>query len=184
MKKWIVIIMCCLSVQSFTEIRDGIKIFSKEKIESLNSKIKEFESKNEIRFFLVTNAFGEDFSIENPEKAIILSIKKDNLGTISVEQNFTRDIKIEENEEEVNLLIDNIVGFLKNGEIDKYVEEFIVGINDILQNDGEKENSGYSFAENKWKIIKWIVVILTFLNIIGRIRGISKKKRGKNIGNN
>ncbi|MGL5122925.1 MAG: hypothetical protein ACRC6K_01990 [Fusobacteriaceae bacterium] len=181
MRKFIIIIMCYLSIQSFAEIRDEIKIFSKEKIEYLNSKIKEFEDKNEIRVYLITNAFGEDFSIENPEKALIISIKKNNLGSISVEQSFTRDIKIEEHEEEVNLLVDNIVGFLKNGEIDRYVEEFIIGVESILQNDSEKENSGFDFSENKWKIIKWIVVILTFLNIIGRIRAISKKKREKKI---
>ncbi len=182
MKKLIIVIMCYLSVQSFAEIRDEIKIFSSEKIEVLNSKIKEFEDTNDIRFFLITNAFGENFSLESPEKAIVINIQKNNLGNMNVEENFTRDIKIEEHEDEINLLIDNLEPFLKSGEIDKYVEEFISGVDDILKkNDKKEENQdlSFDFSENKWKIIKWIVVILTFLNIIGRIRYISKKKRNK-----
>lgn len=180
MKNKLIFLFFLVFTFSMGEIRDQLNLFPKENIPKLEEAINKFENNNEIRFYLITSQYGEGFVVENPEKTMILNIQKNNEnGDFSIESSFSRDLDMEGNEEDLNFLLDNLETFLEKKTSDnvKYVEEYLEGINDIFKKNNIDYDDRSMLQKYKWDLIKWGVILLTLINIISRIRYVSKLKK-------
>ncbi len=183
MKKIITLLMFVMTVISFAEIRDDLKIFNSEEIESLNLKINEFEKRNGLKVYVVTSDYNNDFKSDRPEKTIILNIQRDSSGNQKIVDSFTRDLGLDEYQDDLNLLLDNLDDFSKKSDYKSYVEEFLFGIDDILTKNNIQVDGGKTFFDilfdSKWKIILWIILVFTFFNVISKIRREAKIRKQK-----
>ncbi|MGL5125867.1 MAG: hypothetical protein ACRC6U_07815 [Fusobacteriaceae bacterium] len=183
MKKKIGIIFLLIATLSFGEIRDNINIFSKETKSEIEKKITTFEKKNKIRIYLATSPYGEGVVLSDPTKTIIVNIQKNTLeGTLAIEESFSQDLNMEQYAEELDVIVESLKEYAETRDLKNYVIDFLTGVDELLstiEEEKEEVDSEFSWSENKWKIIAWIGIILTFLNVIGRIIYISRIKKRK-----
>lgn len=179
MKKIFLLFFALFSI-SFCEIKDNINIFTEAERKSLEEQIDSLQKKYEIKIFVVTSEYGEGYILENPERTLIINIQKSSDKLVKVEESFTNDMNMQEKDKDISLLIDNLEHFLLQKNYVKYVSEFASSALEMY-NATEKENLEVEkrefYMEHKWSIIKWAVIVLTMLNIIGRIYYISRKKK-------
>lgn len=165
---------------SFSELKDGLNLFSEEDKKILTGVIEELEEKNELKIYVITSEYGEGYVVENPERTIIINVQKIDKKKIKIEESFTNDLNMQEKEKEINLLLDNLEVLIAKEEYVKYIEEVLRNSIEIYGTiDSEGIDSETFFHKYKWEIIKWIVIILTLVNIVVRIRVVSGKKKLK-----
>lgn len=135
MKKFLTIIGVFVIISSsYAGINDILNLFSEEEKLAVQQKITELEDKRKLHIHVNTLPKEEGFSVEDPEKVIILNIKKDEDGKGKIELNFSRDINIEEYQEDINLILSDAETTLANGKIGDYSIEILNGIDGILDN--------------------------------------------------
>lgn len=183
MKKILGVIFLFISVLSFGEIRDNINVFSKETIAEMDKKITEFEKKNKIRVYLATSPYGEGVVVTNPVKTIIINIQKNTLeGNLSIEQSFSQDLGVDQYQEELDGILESLNEYAETRDLKNYVIDFLTGMDELLvtiNEEREEVNPEFTWSGSKWKIIAWFGIILTFLNVIGRIVYVSRMKKRK-----
>lgn len=179
MKKFLLFFFVIFSI-SFSELKDGLNLFSEEDKKILTEVIEELEEKNELKIYVITSEYGEGYVVENPERTIIINVQKIDKKKIKIEESFTNDLNMQEKEKEINLLLDNLEVLVTKEEYVKYIEEVLRNSIEIYRTiDNEELDSETFFHRYKWEIIKWIVIILTLVNIVVRIRIVSGKKKLK-----
>lgn len=135
MKKFLTIIgMVAIISSSYAGVNDTLKLFSDEEKSTVQQKISELEEKRKLHIHVNTLPTEEGFSVEDPEKVIILNIKKDENGKGKIELNFSRDIDVEEYQEDINLILSEAESSLINGKMGEYSLEVLDGIDSILDN--------------------------------------------------
>ncbi|MDU1911750.1 hypothetical protein [Fusobacterium sp.] len=117
---------------SFARLNDNLKIFSQDEKIKVESKITELEDKRKLHIYVNTLPTDEGFSVEDPEKIIILNIKKDDSGKGKIELSFSKDINVEEYQERINLVLENAENTLSKGEAGNYAIEILDGIDGVL----------------------------------------------------
>lgn len=183
MKKIVGILLLSLSILSFGEIRDNLNIFSEETKIEIEKKITEFEKKNKIRVYLATSPYGEGVVLSNPVKTIIINIQKNNLeGNLAIEKSFSQDLAMDQYQEELETLLETLNEYAETRDLKNYVIDFLDGVDELLltiQEENDELKPEFTWSENKWKIITWFVIFLTFSNVIGRIIYVSRLKKRK-----
>ena len=123
----------------------------------------------------------EGFSVADPEKVIILNIKKEENSKGKIELNFSRDIDVEEYQEDINLILNNAEEALSKGEIGKYSIEVLEGIDGILDKIKIEEPIVIEeeVTENeKFNIFGGIAIaFFVIFGIIIRVLSIQKKRK-------
>ena len=117
---------------SFAKLNDNLKIFSQDEKIKVESKITELEDKRKLHIYVNTLPTDEGFSVEDPEKIIILNIKKDDSGKGKIELSFSKDINVEECQDGINLVLENAENTLSKGEAGNYAIEVLDGIDGVL----------------------------------------------------
>lgn len=117
---------------SFAKLNDNLKIFSQDEKIKVESKITELEDKRKLHIYVNTLPTDEGFSVEDPEKIIILNIKKDDSGKGKIELSFSKDINVEEYQDGINLVLENAENTLSKGEAGNYAIEVLDGIDGVL----------------------------------------------------
>lgn len=166
---------------SYAGVKDTLKLFSEEEKVSVEQKVTELEEKRKLHIHVNTLPIGEGFSVEDPEKVIILNIKKEENSKGKIELNFSRDIDVEEHQEDINLILNNAEGTLSKGEIGKYSIEVLEGIDGILDkiNIEEPIVIEEEVSKNeKFNIFGGIAIaFFVIFGIIIRVLSIQKKRR-------
>lgn len=179
MKKVLLVFFALFSI-SFCEIKDDLDIFNATEEKTLGEQIDILQKKHGIKIIVVTSEYGDSYILENPEKTLIMNIQKSGENIVKIEENFTNDMNMQEKDNDISLLIDNLEPFLLKKEYVKYLVEFASSSLEMYEAT-EKENLEMEkkefYVEHKWALIKWSAIVLTLLNIIGRICYISKKKK-------
>ena len=166
---------------SYAGVNDTLKLFSEEEKVSVEQKITELENKRKLHIHVNTLSLEEGFSVEDPEKVIILNIKKEENSKGKIELNFSRDIDVEDYQEDINLILSNAEGTLSKGEIGKYSIEVLEGIDGIL--DKIKIEEPIVVEEEVTKNEKFNIfggIAIAFFVIFGiiiRVLSIQKKRR-------
>ena len=167
---------------SYAGVNDTLKLFSEEEKVSVEQKITELENKRKLHIHVNTLSLEEGFSVEDPEKVIILNIKKEENSKGKIELNFSRDIDVEDYQEDINLILSNAEGTLsKGGEIGKYSIEVLEGIDGVL--DKIKIEEPIVVEEEVTKNEKFNIfggIAIAFFVIFGiiiRVLSIQKKRR-------
>lgn len=174
MKKIIVMLMLIWS-SAFGEVRDGINLFSSNATDKtrLELGIKELEKKYKVKIYVVTLENEEEKITEGLERTIILSIEKGK-DRLKVKESFSRDLNMEDKEEELNKVIDEADKYIQQGNFYLYISEIL---NKSLELYHEEEVIEESInVSDKWRIISWIIIVLTIINILARISRVKKKK--------
>ena len=183
MKKIIGAIFLFVSIVSFGEIRDNINIFSKETKSEIEKRITEFEKKNKIRVYLATSPYGEGVVLSDPVKTIIINIQKNTVeGNLVIEESFSQDLDMEQYGEDLEEIVESLKEYAETIDLKNYVLDFLTGVDELLstiEEERDEVKEEFHWSENKWKIIAWIGIILTFLNVIGRIVYVSRIKKRK-----
>lgn len=183
MKKLLITIgLIIVMGNSYAGVNDTLKLFSEEEKVSVEQKITELENKRKLHIHVNTLSLEEGFSVEDPEKVIILNIKKEENSKGKIELNFSRDIDVEDYQEDINLILSNAEGTLsKGGEIGKYSIEVLEGIDGVL--DKIKIEEPIVVEEEVTKNEKFNIfggIAIAFFVIFGiiiRVLSIQKKRR-------
>lgn len=182
MKKLLITIgLIIVMGNSYAGVNDTLKLFSEEEKVSVEQKITELENKRKLHIHVNTLSLEEGFSVEDPEKVIILNIKKEENSKGKIELNFSRDIDVEDYQEDINLILSNAEGTLSKGEIGKYSIEVLEGIDGIL--DKIKIEEPIVVEEEVTKNEKFNIfggIAIAFFVIFGiiiRVLSIQKKRR-------
>lgn len=135
MKKRLVIIsFLLLSIFSFGKLTDNLEILKDEEKTIIENKINEISEKRDVRIYV--NSFLEDegFVVENAEKLIILNLIKKDENIYKVELKLTKDMELDEYQENINDLLIANEKFLKEKKVGDFVVETLSGVDNILEN--------------------------------------------------
>lgn len=182
MKKLLIVIGLSVMIgNSYAGVNDTLKLFSEEEKVSVEQKITELEDKRKLHIHVNTLLYEEGFSVADPEKVIILNIKKEENSKGKIELNFSRDIDVEEYQEDINLILNNAEEALSKGEIGKYSIEVLEGIDGTL--DKIKIEEPIVIEEEVTKNEKFNIfggIAIAFFVIFGiiiRVLSIQKKRK-------
>lgn len=182
MKKLLIVIGLIVVIgNSYAGVNDTLKLFSEEEKVSVEQKITELEDKRKLHIHVNTLSYEEGFSVADPEKVIILNIKKEENSKGKIELNFSRDIDVEEYQDDINLILNNAEEALSKGEIGKYSIEVLEGIDGIL--DKIKIEEPIVIEEEVTKNEKFNIfggIAIAFFVIFGiiiRVLSIQKKRK-------
>lgn len=179
MKKIVTVFLVFINLILFADVRDGEKLFSDEEVKEVQKELIKIENSKKIRIILNTLPYGEGFVVDNPVRTIIINIGKSEDGNLRVENNFSRDLTMEESEEDLNELIDSLATYMEKGEIARYSIEYLKGIDKVLEDETKAKKISISelLYKNRWFIIKISVLILTIFNILARMKHVSIEKQ-------
>ena len=169
---------------SFAKLNDNLKIFSQDEKIKVESKITELEDKRKLHIYVNTLPTDEGFSVEDPEKIIILNIKKDDSGKGKIELSFSKDIDVEEYQDGINLVLENAENTLSKGEAGNYAIEVLDGIDGVLDKVNIEdpivvEEEIIGDEKNSFFIGMGIAFFIIFA-IILRVLSVKKKREKQN----
>lgn len=181
MKKFLVILgLVSIFGNTFAGVNDTLKILSEEEKSKIESKITELEDKKKLHIHVNTLPVNEGFSVADPEKMIILNIKRDENGKEKIELSFSKDINVEECQEGINLVLNNAEEALSKGEVGSYAVEVLEGIDGVLDKleiedpiiieEDEKENKKIEFFGGM------TIAFFVIFGIIIRVLAVKKKR--------
>lgn len=133
MKKWIFVVFLTLSCFSFASIRDNLELLSKEDQERIEKKIQEIYQEKEVKVYINTLVEEEGFQVSDPERTVVLNLHPGKEGA-KVSLSFSKDIDIEEEEEQVNLILDNASSLLLSKKTGEYLYQVLDGVEYLLEN--------------------------------------------------
>ncbi|MGL4254210.1 MAG: hypothetical protein ACRCWN_04325 [Fusobacteriaceae bacterium] len=179
MKNIVMVLLFFLNSLTFADVRDGEGLFSPEETKEIEKEIEKIENSKKVRIILNTLPYGEGFVVDNPVRTIIINIGKSEEGNLKIENSFSRDLTMEENEDELNAISDSLVQYVEKDEMEKYSIEYLRGIDKILSEESKekKVSFGELLYQNRWFLIKMLVLILTIFNILVRIKHVSIEKQ-------
>ncbi|MGL4402909.1 MAG: hypothetical protein ACRCTS_04225 [Fusobacteriaceae bacterium] len=178
-KNTIMIFFFFINLLIFGDVRDGEGLFSPEEKKEIEKELVKIENAKKIRIILNTLPYGEGFVVDNPVRTIIINIGKSEDGNLKIENNFSRDLTMEENEDELNGISDSLAQYVEKDEMAKYSIEYLREVDKILSDEskGKKEGLSELLYQNRWFFIKISVLILTIFNILVRIKHVSIEKQ-------
>ncbi len=172
MKKIIIVLsFCILSILSFAQVNDNVKLLNKEEIKAIKEKIVEIKEEKDISIFV--NTFDEDigFVIENPEKTCVLSLKKIAEGKYKTELSFSKDLDVEEHSSDIDGILTDTKKLLEEKKYSEYINTILDAVNSILDevSTDPLEEMSLTKEETTNKIGKtyyWVAGIMSILLIM------------------
>lgn len=142
MKK-ILFLFLAINMFSFSEIKDQIKIIPMEELREIEKKIDEVERKNEVKIYVKTVSGEESMQVENPQKTVMIILQKISETKYATELKFTEDLRMEEKDKEIDLLLNYAKDKIFKKDFNGYIISILDGVSNILENrskDSEKAN--------------------------------------------
>ena len=134
MKKIIITFLFLISsVFSFATINDNLNILKDEEKVEINEKIEEIKKEKDLTVFVNTLSMDVGFAVSDPERALILNIKKGDKETYKVELSFSKDIDVEDFQDDINTTLTDAAPLLERKEYGKYILTVLDGAGSVLQ---------------------------------------------------
>ena len=134
MKKIMIIFLFLLSsIFSFAAINDNLNLLKDEEKTEINEKIEEIQNEKGLTIFVNTLAQDEGFAISDPERAMILNLKKGDKEVYKVELSFSKDIDVEDYQDDINTTLSDSAELLERKEYGKYILTVLDGAGSVLQ---------------------------------------------------
>lgn len=134
----IVFLFLMINILSFGKIEDGLNLLNlkdKRRIEKLITKI---ENSKDIIIYIKTVNGEESIQLENPQKTVMIIVQKINDEKVASELKFTEDLRMEDKEHDLNLILVNNKDYMFDAKYEDYFENVLIGI-DKLVDYSEKE---------------------------------------------
>ncbi|WP_315524169.1 hypothetical protein [Fusobacterium massiliense] len=134
MKKILAIFLFLLiSILSLANVNDNLNLLKDDDKKEINEKIKQIKKEKDVTVFVNTLYMEESFVVSDPERALILNLKKSNDEKYNVEVSFSKDIDVDDYQEEMNNLLNETATLLERKEYTKYILTILDGATAILQ---------------------------------------------------
>ena len=134
MKKIVITFLFLISsVFSFATINDNLNILKDEDKVEINEKIEEIKKEKDLTVFVNTLSMDVGFAVSDPERALILNVKKSDKEIYKVELSFSKDIDIEDFQDDINTTLNDAAPFLERKEFGKYILTVLDGASSVLQ---------------------------------------------------
>ena len=121
------------SVFSFATINDNLNILKDEEKVEINEKVEEIKKEKDLTVFVNTLSMDVGFAVSDPERALILNLKKSDKEIYKVELSFSKDIDIEDFQDDINTTLNDAAPFLERKEFGKYILTVLDGASSVLQ---------------------------------------------------
>ena len=134
MKRIIIMFLFLLSsIFSFANVNDNLNILKDEEETEIKEKIEEIQNEKGLTIFVNTLAQDEGFAISDPERAMILNLKKGEKETYKVELSFSKDIDVDDYQDDINTTLNDSGELLERKEYGKYILTVLDGAGSVLQ---------------------------------------------------
>ena len=134
MKKIIITFLFLISsVFSFATINDNLNLLKDEEKVEINEKVEEIKKEKDLTVFVNTLSMDVGFAVSDPERALILNIKKGDKETYKVELSFSKDIDVEDFQDDINTTLTDAAPLLERKEYGKYILTVLDGAGSVLQ---------------------------------------------------
>ena len=134
MKKIIITFLFLISsVFSFATINDNLNLLKDEEKVEINEKVEEIKKEKDLTVFVNTLSMDVGFAVSDPERALILNIKKGDKETYKVEVSFSKDIDVEDFQDDINTTLTDAAPLLERKEYGKYILTVLDGASSVLQ---------------------------------------------------
>ena len=135
MKKRLVILsLFLLSILSFGKINDELELLKEDEKKTLDKKINEIAEKRGINIYVNSFLGDEGFVVEKAEKLMILNLIKSDDKTLKVELKLTKDMELDDLQENIEDVLAVNESFLKEKNYSGYVVEVLNSVDEILEN--------------------------------------------------
>ena len=121
------------SVFSFATINDNLNILKDEEKVEINEKVEEIKKEKDLTVFVNTLSMDVGFAVSDPERALILNIKKGDKETYKVELSFSKDIDVDDYQDDINTTLTDAAPLLERKEYGKYILTVLDGASSVLQ---------------------------------------------------
>lgn len=180
MKKVLSLFFFIFNIFCFGAINDSLNLLNENDKKLIEEKIEEIKNTRKISSYVNTMQLGEGFKVTDPERTFILNLKKDG-KMVDVELSFSKDIPVEEKQEEINKILDSASDILEEKEYKKYIITILDGISISLQDVEIDDDKPYSMTKqqeydgNK-NVLKSVYIILFICAIIGSVEILKRRK--------
>lgn len=133
-KKLIALSFFLLNILTFAKVNDELGVLNDEQKVSIEKKIEEISEKRGINIYVNTFSGDEGFVADKAEKLVILNLTKPEEKSLKVELKLTKDMELEEVQEDIDNILNGNEKSLKEKNYSEYITEVLVGIDEVLEN--------------------------------------------------
>lgn len=148
MKKIILTIFLLVCSISFGELKDNIGLFSEEDAAVVNEAIEKLEKEKEIKIYLNTVIGEESFQIENPQKTFIITYQKIGKNVVVTELKFTEDLRMGDNSQEIDLILDALKEQLFEKNYVGYTTALLEQVGNFITLEQKEDDEEQTFPED------------------------------------
>ena len=156
------------SIFSFSAINDGLNLLNDEEKTEINDKIEEIKNEKDLTVFVNTLSIDEGFAVSDPERALILNIKKGNKENYKVEISFSKDIDVDDYEKDINGTLNDSQVLLERKEYKKYILTVLDGVSSVLQEINVEPLNQMTMTKQQEKGSTTVLAIV-FFGVVGAI---------------
>lgn len=156
------------SIFSFSAVNDGLNLLNDEEKTEINDKIEEIKNEKDLTVFVNTLSIDEGFAVSDPERALILNIKKGNKENYKVEISFSKDIDVDDYEEDINGTLNDSQVLLERKEYKKYILTVLDGVSSVLQEINVEPLNQMTMTKQQEKGSTTVLAIV-FFGVVGAI---------------
>lgn len=156
------------SIFSFSAVNDGLNLLNDEEKTEINDKIEEIKNEKDLTVFVNTLSIDEGFVVSDPERALILNIKKGNKENYKVEISFSKDIDVDDYEKDINGTLDDSQVLLERKEYKKYILTVLDGVSSVLQEINVEPLNQMTMTKQQEKGSTTVLAIV-FFGVVGAI---------------
>lgn len=156
------------SIFSFSAVNDGLNLLNDEEKTEINDKIEEIKNEKDLTVFVNTLSIDEGFVVSDPERALILNIKKGNRENYKVEISFSKDIDVDDYEKDINGTLDDSQVLLERKEYKKYILTVLDGVSSVLQEIDVEPLNQMTMTKQQEKGSTTVLAIV-FFGVVGAI---------------
>lgn len=173
-----------VSIFSFSVINDNLDLLKEEEKKLIEEKITELKEQENIEIFVNTLLMDEGFTVKDPEKTLILNIKKSgNDENYQIESSWSKDIDVQEYTEAIDGVLEGAKDFLEKKEYSNYILSVLDGFQEILKDiDIEVQANMEDVVEEvslQTEYKKYIFIFGIIIFVLAAIYSIRDKKRKK-----
>lgn len=173
-----------VSIFSFSVINDNLDLLKEEEKKLIEEKITELKEQENIEIFVNTLLMDEGFTVKDPEKTLILNIKKSgNDENYQIESSWSKDIDVQEYTEAIDGVLEGAKDFLEKKEYSNYILSVLDDFQEILKDiDIEVQANMEDVVEEvslQTEYKKYIFIFGIIIFVLAAIYSIRDKKRKK-----
>lgn len=135
----LVILFLMINILSFGKIEDGLNLLNLKETRRIEKLIDTIENKKDIVIYIKTVNGEESIQLENPQKTVMVIIQKINEEKIVSELKFTEDLRMEEKEHDLNLILTDNKDYIFDKKYEDYFENLLIGIEKLMDTSKKEE---------------------------------------------